>query len=97
MPTSSRLQGVVAPVTGAARMRGIGRAIALELAADGADVVVAAIARRPEEYPEHERASGWREVQSVADPSDASQGDRMDCDVTQREQVAAMFDRTSAN
>ena len=43
------LEGKVAIVTGAARMRGIGRAVALRLAQEGADVAVTAIGRSPEE------------------------------------------------
>lgn len=57
--------GRVALVTGAARQRGIGRAIALALAAAGADVAVHGSPRDPESYPEHERDAGWRGAASV--------------------------------
>jgi NAD(P)-dependent dehydrogenase (short-subunit alcohol dehydrogenase family) len=40
-----RFEGTVALVTGAARPRGIGRATAFRLAADGADVACLDIAR----------------------------------------------------
>ncbi|MEM9607610.1 MAG: SDR family NAD(P)-dependent oxidoreductase [Actinomycetota bacterium] len=60
------LEGRVALVTGAARKRGIGRAIALRLAEEGADVVVHGSRRPPEAFPEHERASGWLGASSVA-------------------------------
>jgi len=60
------LAGKVAVVTGAARKRGIGRAIALRLAEEGCDVVVTGFPRDPSSYPEHERAEGWRGVHSVA-------------------------------
>ena len=63
----SKLEGMVALVTGAARKRGIGRAIALRLAEDGADVAVTAIARDPSQFPEHERAEGWQGAESVAE------------------------------
>lgn len=62
----SQIEGV-ALVTGAARQRGIGRAIALALAAAGADVAVHGSPRPPESYPEHEREVGWRGAASVAE------------------------------
>lgn len=60
------LAGKVAVVTGAGRMRGIGRAVALRLAELGADVVVAAGPRDPESYPQHEKEAGWKGAASVA-------------------------------
>lgn len=54
-----KLSGKVFVVTGAARLRGIGRATALCLAQDGADVVVSAPARDPAQFPEHEREACW--------------------------------------
>ena len=50
-PVSDRFAGKVALVTGAARPRGIGRATALRLAADGADVACLDIARPYTEAP----------------------------------------------
>jgi NAD(P)-dependent dehydrogenase (short-subunit alcohol dehydrogenase family) len=61
------LAGKVAIVTGAARLRGIGRGIALRLAQEGADVVVNGSARPPEEFPEEERSAGWRGLESVVE------------------------------
>ena len=60
------LEGKVAIVTGAARLRGIGRAVAMRLAEEGADVAVTAIRRPPEQFPQQEREAGWRGVESVA-------------------------------
>ncbi len=83
----SGLERKVAIVTGAGRMRGIGRAIALRLAEDGADVVVTGAPRDPATFPEHERAQGWKGVASVAEEIEAL-GRRalaLDCDVTKRE------------
>jgi NAD(P)-dependent dehydrogenase (short-subunit alcohol dehydrogenase family) len=89
------LDGLTVWVTGAARKRGIGRAIALRLAADGADVAVSGLGRPTSEYPEHERAEGWRGVESVAEEIQ-SLGRRavgFDCDVTRRDQVQGAVDR----
>lgn len=61
------LDGKVAVVTGAGRMRSIGRPIAVELAKAGCDVVVTGTGRPPERYPEDEKAAGWRDIESVAD------------------------------
>jgi 3-oxoacyl-[acyl-carrier protein] reductase/meso-butanediol dehydrogenase/(S,S)-butanediol dehydrogenase/diacetyl reductase len=90
------LGGSVAIVTGAGRLRGIGRAIALRLAEDGADVVVAAIARPPESFPEHEQAAGWQGAASVAEEIRAlgRRAVAMDVDVTKPGDVEAMVGRT---
>ena len=61
------LDGKVAIVTGAGRLRGIGRAAAVELARLGADVVVTGTGRNPDSFPPDEKAIGWRDVESVAD------------------------------
>lgn len=61
------LKGKVAIVTGAGRLRSIGRMIALELARNGANVVVTGTGRDPSKYPPDEQAVGWRDVDSVAD------------------------------
>ncbi|MCK9518880.1 MAG: SDR family oxidoreductase [Dehalococcoidia bacterium] len=61
------LAGKVAIVTGAGRMRSIGRPIAVALARAGANVVITGTGRPPERYPEDEKAAGWRDIESVAD------------------------------
>ncbi len=61
------LDGKVAVVTGAGRMRSIGRPIAVELARAGCDVVVTGTGRSPDRYPDDEKAAGWRDIESVAD------------------------------
>src|SRR4051812_49451846 len=60
------LEGKVAVVTGAGRMRSIGRPIAVELARAGCDVVLTGTGRAPERYPDDEKAAGWRDIASVA-------------------------------
>jgi 3-oxoacyl-[acyl-carrier protein] reductase len=65
--TLSGLEGKVAVVTGAGRMRSIGRPIAVELARAGCDVVLTGTGRSPERYPDDEKAAGWRDIDSVAE------------------------------
>ena len=61
------LDGKVAIITGAGRLRGIGRAAALALAELGADLVVTGTGRDPQYYPEDEKAAGWRDIESTAE------------------------------
>lgn len=91
------LQGKVALVTGAARKRGIGRAIAVRLAADGADVVVSGSPRDPASYPEHERAEGWKGIDSVVEEIHAlgRRAIAVDCDVSVRAQVENLVARAT--
>lgn len=93
-----KLDGMVALVTGAGRKRGIGRAIALRLAEDGADVAVTAIRRDPAALPEHEQKAGWLGAESVADEIRAlgRRAVAVDLDVTNRAQVADAIARTEA-
>lgn len=90
------LEGKVAIVTGAGRLRGIGRAAAVELARLGADVVVTGTGRNPNTFPPDEKAMGWRDVESVADQirENGSRALTMIVDVTNPEHVQNMVDRT---
>jgi len=92
------LEGKVAIVTGAARMRGIGRAIALGLAAEGADVVPIGSPRAPDDFPEHEKAAAWRGVESVAGEIAASGRGALgiDADLTNAEDAQRIVDETMA-
>ena len=90
------LDGKVAIVTGAGRLRGIGRAAAVELASMGADVVVTGTGRSPDRYPDDEKAVGWRDVESTADQI-REQGTRaltLTVDVSSADDVQMMIDRT---
>lgn len=65
--TLTGFDGKVAVVTGAGRMRTIGRPIALTLAKAGCDIVLTGTGKSPASYPEEEKAAGWRDIDSVAD------------------------------
>ncbi len=61
------LDGKVAIVTGAGRMRGIGRGTAVVLAKMGANVVVTGTGRDPSTFPQDEKDAEWRDIQSTAE------------------------------
>lgn len=83
------LSGKVAMVTGAARYRGLGRAIALRLASDGADVIVTGRPASASSVTEAERAADWQGVTSLAAEIEAlgRRGLGLEFDVTDAEQV----------
>ena len=92
----SGLEGKVAIVTGAARHRGIGRAIAVELADRGADVVAVGSPRPPESYPDDEKTRAWDGVRSVAEEV-RRLGRRalaIDADLTQRAEADRIVEET---
>lgn len=94
--TLTGLEGKVAIVTGAGRMRSIGRPIAVTLAQAGCDVVLTGTGRPPERFPDDERAAGWRDIDSVADEIRAL-GRRalpVVSDVSKPEAVAALVEHT---
>ncbi|MDA1189965.1 MAG: SDR family oxidoreductase [Chloroflexi bacterium] len=87
------LDGKVAIVTGAGRLRGIGRAAAVKLAELGADVVVTGTGRKPESYPDDEKAVGWKDIESTAEQV-RSKGRRalpVVVDITDKTAVDAMI------
>ena len=90
------LDGKVAIVTGAGRLRGMGRGAAVALAELGADVVVTGTGRDPKTFPDDEKAAGWRDIESSAEQIRAL-GRRalpLVVDVSDRDQVQMMADRT---
>ena len=90
------LEGTVVVVTGAGRMRSIGRQAALGFAKAGCDVVVTGTGRSPDRFPDEEKAAGWRDIESVADEVRAL-GRRavpVVMDVAEEAQAQDLIDRT---
>ena len=92
------LAGKVAIITGAGRMRSIGRPIAKLLAQAGAAIVITGTGRPPERYPDDEKAAGWRDIDSVADEIRKTGGRCLPLvsDVADPRAVEALVDRTVA-
>ena len=61
------LEGKIAIVTGGGRLRGIGRATAVQLAKMGAKLIITGTGRSPESYPEDEKKIGWKDIESTAE------------------------------
>ena len=90
------LGGKVAVVTGAGGRHGIGRAIALRLAEEGADVVVTDIQRGEQSMRAEDRQAGWRGLPSVVEEIEAlgRQAMGLYSDVSDSSQVADMVNQT---
>ncbi len=85
----SGLDGKVALITGAGGMKGVGRATALKLAQQGADLALTDVERGPEDLPPAEVRVGWQGLVSVAEEVRAL-GRRCftsPCDLGSRDQV----------
>ncbi len=92
------LDGKVAIITGAGRLRGIGRACAVSLAKLGCDIVPTGTGRAPDTFPPDEQAAGWRDIESTAEQV-REQGRRalpVVGDVTKAEDVDRMVAETIA-
>jgi NAD(P)-dependent dehydrogenase (short-subunit alcohol dehydrogenase family) len=90
------LSGKVAIVTGAGGRHGIGRAIALRLAQEGADVVVTDVQRGPDSIRPEDHRDGWEGLPSVEGEIAAlgRQALGLISDVSDSAQVADMVSRT---
>jgi NAD(P)-dependent dehydrogenase (short-subunit alcohol dehydrogenase family) len=86
------LEGKVALITGAGGMKGIGRATALKLAAQGADIALTDVQRATEDLPPAEIRTQWRGVDSVAEEIAACGRRclRVWCDLGSSEQIQTM-------
>ncbi|MEE8420053.1 MAG: 3-oxoacyl-ACP reductase family protein [Dehalococcoidales bacterium] len=93
-----KFKGKVALVTGAARQRGFGCAIATRFAAEGADVVVHGRYRPPEQFPEEEKEAGWKGLESVVGEIEAlgARGLAVTADISDRIQVQEMVAKALA-
>ena len=93
---NSELSGKVAIVTGAGRMRGIGRATAVILARMGSNVVVTGTGRNPDTFPHDEKDVGWRDIDSTVEEIQANgvRGIPLVVDVSSEMDVRRMIDST---
>jgi 3-oxoacyl-[acyl-carrier protein] reductase/meso-butanediol dehydrogenase/(S,S)-butanediol dehydrogenase/diacetyl reductase len=91
------LDGKVALITGAGGMKGIGRATALILAAQGADIVLSDVQRAPEDVPPQEIQQQWRGIDRVAQEVEAlgRRCVKIWCDLTKSEQIQAMVQQAA--
>lgn len=96
MSEAEGLSGKVAVVTGAGRMRSIGRPIAVAFAHAGCNVVLTGTGRDPEHYPDDEKAAGWRDIASVAEEIRAAGAEALEVvsDVADPQAVEALLQAT---
>ncbi|UZK67297.1 SDR family NAD(P)-dependent oxidoreductase [Sphingomonas sp. M1-B02] len=92
-----RFEGRVAVITGAGRSGGIGEAIGLRLAQEGANIVLADLCRDRPDLP-REKFGGWEELQHVAEGlrQTGAQVLPVKADVTDEVEVAALMAQAEA-
>lgn len=92
------LAGKVAVVTGAGGCRGIGRAIALRLAQEGADLVVTDVPQSADAIRSEDRQAGWEGLPSVVSEIEAlgRSAIALFSDVSDSAQVGSMVAQTLA-
>ena len=90
------LEGKVALVTGAGGMRGVGRATALKLAGQGADIALTDVHREAHDLPPGEVRADWHGIDTVAEEIGAL-GRRclpLYCDLGEPDQIQRMVEQT---
>ena len=88
------LEGKTALITGAGGMRGVGRAAALKLASQGADIAITDVQRDATDLPPGEVRVEWRGIQSVTEEVEAL-GRRcfpVYCDLGEDQQIERLVD-----
>lgn len=92
------LANTVALITGAGGMKGVGRAIALELCRQGASIALSDIERTADMMAPGEVRAEWRGIESVADEVRALGGRAacFSCDLKNRAQIVALVDAVTA-
>jgi len=90
------LNGKVALVTGAAGIRGMGRAIAVRLAREGADVVVVDHTEAPQRFTAEARQASWKGLDSVVEEIQATgrQGLAVNADISSSSDVENLVNLT---
>jgi len=94
-----QLDGKVALITGAGGMKGIGRACALKLASQGADIVLSDFKREPGDLPPQEVKAQWRSIDSVAEEVEAlgRRSFKIWCDLTVSGEIEDMARQAAAH
>ena len=94
----SNLAGKVALITGAGGRKGVGRATALKLASQGADIAITDVPRDDADLPPQERGGRWDGIASVAEEVDALGRDclAVPCDLSAGDQIRGLIERVVA-
>ena len=87
------LEGKTAIITGAGRLRGIGRATAVALAKLGANIVITGTGKSPETFPQDEKDIGWKDIESTAEQvrDEGSLAKTVITDITKESEVKFLY------